>query len=381
MTCKNPIIPASLLAGTIIGAGIFALPFVFGKAGIVSGLAYLAVFSAVFILIHLMYADVIAKTGEERRFSGYAGIYLGKPGFWLANLAAILGMILVLTVYLVLSASFFNLILPANFVVPDFVKILFFWLLGSLAIFLEIRKMSFLEFLTTFGVVLAAFLVFVFGFGNAGKFASIPVFDLKNIFLPYGAILFALSGRVAIPALLDYFKKTGQPVAAAKKSIVWGTLVPSFVYLLFVFGVLGLSGTVSEDAVSGLIGVASPVILVLVGVFGLVSIWDSYFVVGLDVKNSLKFDLKLPEFLAGFGVVALPLILYVCGLQKFLALVAVGGGIFTALEGILIVLMWLKSLKTGAERVFIQKLSPAIAYALLLVFAGGMVYELIRWHG
>ena len=389
---KNIILPASLLAGTIIGAGVFALPFVFEKAGIVTGLFYFAIFSAVFILIHLMYAEVILKTKGEHRFPGYAKTYLGRWGFWLAILTAVLGMIFVLTVYLVLSASFFNLIKPASWGVPDVFSILFFWLLGSSAIFLGIRRIAFSEFLITGGIVLTVLIIFVCGASHFGKIISLPTLNLQYVFIPYGAILFSLMGRVAIPTIIGYFRKIKQPAIQAKKPIILGTLIPSFVYLAFVFGVLGLSGVVSEDAVSGLIGHVPASILAIIGVFGLISIWSSYIVVGLDIKNTLRFDLKFTKILAGLVVVALPLILYFSGFQNFLGLVSVVGGIFIALEGVFIVLMWLKSRKTclpapetaglggqvKTEQVIFKKLHPLIVYALIIIFIGGIIYEIFR---
>ena len=102
---KNIILPASLLASTIIGAGMFALPYAFAKAGILSGLFYLLFFSLVVILIHLMYADIIVRTSENHRFLGYAKIYFGRVGFWLAFLISVIGAIFALTIYLILSVS------------------------------------------------------------------------------------------------------------------------------------------------------------------------------------------------------------------------------------------------------------------------------------
>ena len=67
---KNFILPAGLLAETIIGAGMFALPYVFQKSGIGLGLFYLFFFGLVSILIHLMYADIILRTSENHRFAG-----------------------------------------------------------------------------------------------------------------------------------------------------------------------------------------------------------------------------------------------------------------------------------------------------------------------
>ena len=382
--CKKLFTPAWLLSGAIIGAGIFALPFVFEKAGTLAGLAYLVIFAGVFVLLHLMYADIIVKTdspdgasakaGGEHLFPGYAKIYLGNSGFWLTIISSIFGLLLTLIAYLALSASFLEIIFPGAF---NGFNILIFWFLGSAAFFLDIRKMSFLELFITSGVIFISALVFIFGVNGLGRIAALPVFDFKNLFFPYGVILFSFSGRVAIPAVISYFRKTGQPVSGAGKSIILGTLMPAIVYALFVFGVLGLSGTVSEDAVSGLIGAASPLILALVAVFALVSLWDSYVIVGMDVKKSLTCDLKFPRIISGIVVVVLPLLFYFYGLRGFLELAALIGGVFIAFEGILICLMWLKTLKMETERVFLKKLSPFFAYALALVFIGGLVYELM----
>ncbi len=384
--CKKLFTPAWLLAGAIIGAGIFALPFVFEKAGTLTGLAYLIIFGFVFGVLHLMYADIIVKTDlsdgilanteSKHYFSGYARIYFGKFGFWLAVFSSVFGLFLTLVAYLALSSSFLSLIFPGGF---STLNVVIFWLLGSAAIFLGIRKMSFLELFITSGVIFISVLVFIFGIAGFGKVVLMPVFNFKNIFLPYGIILFALSGRVAIPAVINYFKKTNQPVSDAGKSIILGTLIPALVYVLFIFGVLGLSGVVSEDAVSGLIGVASPFILSLIGIFALVSLWDSYFIVGMDVRNSLMCDLKFPKVIAGATVVVLPILFYFFGLRKFLELASLIGGVFIAFEGAFICLMWLKSLKRKTERVFLKKLSPAFAYILVLVFIGGLVYELMYW--
>jgi len=378
---KNTILPASLLAGTIIGAGVFALPFVFQKAGIVTGLFYLSLFGAVFVFIHLMYADLILKTEEGKnlhRFSGYTKIYLGNKGFWLSILMTIVGMLFTLTVYLILSISFINLIHPLVLSLSNTVKLLIFWFLGSVAIFLGIRRIAFSEFLITGGIFAIILIILGYGLSHWKRIVLVPVFNLQNIFLPYGAALFALSGRVAIPAVISYFQKIRRPLIEVKKPIILGTLLPALVYLLFVFGIWGLSNVVSEDAVSGLIGQIPQEILTLIGIFGLISLWSSYIVIGLDLESSLKFDLKFPKILAGFIVVAFPLFLYFLGFQNFLNLVSMVGGIFIALEGIFIVLMWLKASKLKARETIFRKLSPSITYILILIFVIGIIYELTQ---
>ena len=117
--------------------------------------------------------------------------------------------------------------------------------------------------------------------------------------------------------------------------------------------------------------------MILVGIFGFISVLDSYNVVGLDIKNSLRFDLKFPKILAGFVVIFLPLILFLAGLQNFLVLISIVGGIFIALEGIFIILMWLRARKIITDQVIFKRLSPIVAYILILVFIGGMIYKLV----
>ena len=374
---RNIILPASLLAGTIIGAGIFALPYVFEKAGIFTGLFYLIIFSAVFTLIHLMYADIIVRTKENHRFPGYAEIYLGKFGGRLATLITVIGMIFVLTAYLVLSVSFFNLIFP-NIILFDFYKILIFWLFGSLAVFLGINRLAVSEFLIIIGTATVIFIIFCYGLANFKQVLSTPLLNFSYVFLPYGAILFSLSGRTAIPTLVGYFRKNNQPQIKSKIPIILGSLTPMLIYLVFIFGIISLSETVSEDSVSGLVGRLPSLILTLLGILGIISLFSSYIMIGRNTKKSLEHDFRFPRILIGLIVVVFPLFLYLLGFRSFLELVGIVGGVFVGLAGILIILMWLKAKKTEADRgVILKKVNPFIIYGLLLVFIGGIIYAIL----
>lgn len=375
---KNIILPTSLLAGTIIGAGIFALPYVFEKAGILTGLFYLIIFSAVFALIHLMYADVIIRTKENHRLPGYARIYLGKWGEGLAIITSIIGMFFALTIYLILSISFFNLIFPSLLSFVYAYKLLIFWFLGSLAVFIGINRLAVSEFLIFFGIMAIILMIFGCGMANSGQIISGYLVNWAYAILPYGAILFSFNGRIAIPTVLGYFRKNNQSQLKAKIPIILGSLTPALVYLIFVFGIFSLSDQVSEDAISGLISHLPRLVLVLFGVLGLVSLWSSYIMIGRSIKKSLEHDLKLRHFLSGSIVSAAPLLLYFSGFQSFLGLIAIVGGVFAGISGIFIILMWLKARKTEAGRgALLKKINPLIIYALLLVFIGGIIYTIL----
>jgi len=376
---RNFLLPTGLLAGTIIGAGVFALPFVFLKAGLASGFFYLALGTGAYLLIHLFYADIILRTEGEHRFVGYAQIYLGRTAFWLSILMAVLEMIFVLTIYLVLSASFANLIGGAG---AGLFKVLIFWVLGSAAIFLSLKRVAFLEFLITWGMVLIIGLIFVLGLGKLDKIGAVDFYpDFLNFLVPLAPVLFALSGRVAIPSLVKYFRipGVGHNHALIKKAIFAGTVIPAVVYAFFVFGVLGLSNAVSEDSVSGLLGQVPNFVLAIIGVLGILSLWSSYIVVGLDVESILRYDLKVSKALRIALVVLAPLALYFLSSQDFIGLVGFVGGIFLGLEGIFIILMWLRARKAAPPKpALINKTSWLIIGFLLLTFLSALVYELMK---
>ncbi|MDI6717621.1 MAG: aromatic amino acid transport family protein [Patescibacteria group bacterium] len=373
---KNVAMPMSLLIGTTIGAGIFSLPFVFSKAGMAVGVAYLILFSFVSFLTHLMYADIIVRTNNNHcRFPGYAKIYLGEKGSWLANTVVFTALFLTLTVYLIISASFIGLIFP---LIPEIFKILIFWVFGSLAIFLGIKKAAVFESFTTLVTLSAIFIIFVLGIAvYFYKSARFPSFNLNFILFPFGPVLFSLFGEAAIPAIIVYFKKENIDVKTVRKTILYSSFITAIFYFLFVIGILGFSNVVSEDAISGLKDVAHPAVLALLGIFGFISLWDSYATIGTDIKKILEYESKIPKPIINLSLVFLPLLLYFFGFQNFLSLIGIIGGIFFSIWGIMIVLIWKKASAINTENSIIKKPIFFIPYLLLAIFIAGIIHQFL----
>ncbi len=370
------LLPTGLLAGTIIGAGIFAIPYVFSKAGVGLGFFYLALGGVAYTLVHLMYADVIMRTRGDHRFPGYAGLYLGRPGFLLAFWIGVMEMVLVMTIYLILSQSFGKLLAPG---LGGMNEVFLFWVLGSLAIFASLERMTVLETVIAVGILLIILTIFGLGIVNIENVSRInwqPNWSL--LFLPLAPVLFSLSGRVAIPALVKYTTsfKNGRMLAAVRRAIVWGTSVPVIVYALFAIGILGLSSAVTEDAITGLVGAAPQWLLVAIGILGLFTLWSSYIIVGYDVNSILTRDFKLGQSVRLLTVVVAPLALFIFGLRSFLVLVSFAGGIFLALEGLLIIAMWFRAnnvLKSSS--LLMRGISPILIWITVLVFLAALGYQ------
>lgn len=365
---KKYVLPASILAGTIIGAGIFSLPYVFVRSGWVMGITYLFVLTGAVWIIHSMFAEVILRVGEEHRFVGYVRILLGEAPFRIAIITSVFGLMLTLTAYLVLGISFINLLYPQG---SELAKVVLFWLLGSLLVLVRIRLLALLEFLVVIGLLFIIAFIFILGLGEWDKFGSLSRVDAGYLFLPFGPILFSLIGRTAIPSVINYISDAGLPFSLVKRAMLFGTVVPALCYLLFIVGIIGLSDNVTIDSVSGLRATAPQAVLFIIGIFGLLSLLSTYIVLGIDVGKNLILDLHFPKTVSLATVIVLPMAFYLFGLKNFLGLVSVIGGVFVSLEAAMIALMWKKIGVATFKRAL-------IAYVLGGVFILGAFYEIIK---
>ena len=217
-----------------------------------------------------------------------------------------------------------------------------FWVFGSAVILINTRRIAIAEFLITAGMVGIIALIGVLGFPDF--FIKTAIWEVPRLFAieAVGPILFALSGALAIPEVVAYFRETKIERNSLRRAIVLGGVIPGIAYLIFVVGIIGLSGTVSEDSVSGLIGGVSNGVLAVIGMLGFLSLISSYIVVGLSARRILNYDLKFSAVVSGIIVVVVPLVLYIAGFQNFIEAVTFVGSFFMPIEILLIVLIWLR---------------------------------------
>ncbi|MHB9019861.1 MAG: aromatic amino acid transport family protein [Minisyncoccota bacterium] len=372
---KNILLPASILAGSIIGAGIFSLPFVFNKFGLLAGFISLIVFAFIYALIYFIYADIVLRTEGEHRFIGYSKIYLGKFGFWTAIFIGLIQLLLVLTVYLILAPSFTQLIFGGSYVA----HLIFFWLIGSLMTLFNTRKIAWFEFLVVSGIFFIIALVFFFGIKNTDlSFVQNFNFNINSLGL-VGAVIFALSGVMVVPEVVAYFRESASPLKFLKRSLLLGSFLPALAYIIFVLGILGISKNVSVDSVSGLAGYAPEWLLIFLGCLGFLSLTSSYVLVSLNTRHIFEYDFSLPADLSKFLVGFIPLAFYFLGIKGLTEVISFTGSIFIPLEIIILILIWLKANKLRPTNDFFDSgITKAVTPFLLAVFFIVLVYEIIK---
>ena len=195
---KNFILAVASLIGTIIGAGVFGIPYVMAKSGILFCLFYFLIVGATVFLLHLFFGEIVLRTKQKHRLVGYTGKYLGKRAKVLVAFSTIFGTVGALLVYIILGGHFLKLILP--FSLSLFQLSLLLWVILSFFIFLGMKSIAWIQLLMNAGFLGAILLVFFYSFPKI-DIGNFILADSKYIFLPYGVILFSLIGWNAIPEI------------------------------------------------------------------------------------------------------------------------------------------------------------------------------------
>jgi hypothetical protein len=355
---------AGILASLIIGAGMFSLPNVFVRSGLLYGLIALGFFTWVSGSLNSRYAEIINEGGQGKRFAGYARKHFGKKGYILGLLFTLGGIAISLTIYLSLAPSFFSLIFPS---IPETVFVFIFWAFGTLIAFLGTKRGSSTSLLvfSAMTVAIGLFAVFALIKGDAGNIVAAPLFEPKNLLLPFGPLLFSLSGRSALSSIRDRYTEKEYSLAKFKKAIRFGVIIPAVIYAVFILMIIALSGGgVTPDAVTGLTALPSWA-LAAMGVLGILTIIDSYALIGLEFSGILSKDANMPKWFSYLLFAAIPLIIYFLVSGDFLTLVGIGGGIFLAAESIMVIFM--------RRKIFGKKISDI---ALIVVFLAGIIYQI-----
>ena len=90
---------AFTLTGTIIGAGILGLPYVFSQSGYLMGLFWLLFLGGVVLYVFLCLGEVALRTRVDHQLPGYAKKYLGKWGERIMIFAFLFGVYSALLAY------------------------------------------------------------------------------------------------------------------------------------------------------------------------------------------------------------------------------------------------------------------------------------------
>lgn len=366
----------SVFLGTVIGVGIFGLPFVAFKAGFFIVFLYFLLMSLIVILIHSIYGEVILETEQNHRLPGYVGEYLGETWKKISFFVIAVGLIGALLAYLIVGSGFLFFFLAPYFGGSLTLYALIFFSLGAYLVFRGIKSISQVELLLLLVllIILIIFSIRAFPLINLDYFKDL---DLRFLTFPYGVVLFSLWGSAVVPEIKEMLTgsklKPSKVRSHLKKVICWGIIFAVIIYLLFVFIVLGASGPItSKEAILGLDLAIGGNIIKLGFIFGVIACFTSFLALGLTLKKTLWYDFGLSKNLSWALTCFLPLILFLLGMREFIEIIGFIGAVSIGAEGIIIVFLY----KGFLKKRFSKKMNPGF-YLLTSIFILGVVLETI----
>jgi len=360
------------LAGTIIGVGFFALPYLTLQVGFWIILVYFIVLGFLVILLHLFFAELALKTPDYKRLPGFAKVYLGNKGEKIAYLSAILGGFGALLAYLIVGGEFLTELLSPIFGGGNLIWTIVYFSMGAFLILFGIKAISKVEFWSLILFFIVLLLIF-FQSKNLINIENLFIgnwqLGIGNLFLPYGVILFSLWGASLIPEVEELL---GREKKIIKKIVVSAILIAVIIYLFFIYLILGITGSqTTESALIGLKNVLGRQFVSLALFFGVLTTFTSFITLGLTLKKVFCYDLRINKTLAWLITCVVPLSLFLIGFKKFIPIISFIGAVMLGIDGILILLMYHKEMKNQKS-----KFKNLLIYSLFLILFLGIFYEI-----
>lgn len=103
----------AVYAGTVIGVGLFGLPYVAAQSGFVLTILYLFILVPLVLVINLMVIEIACATKIKARIPGYIGMTLGKHAKNFSFISSSFALFGAQLAYLIIGGSFlFSLLSP-----------------------------------------------------------------------------------------------------------------------------------------------------------------------------------------------------------------------------------------------------------------------------
>jgi len=338
------------MVGTVVGAGIFGIPYVVSQAGFLTGLLDLLVIGIIVLLLYLYLGEVVLRTNGKHQLTGYAEKYLGKWGKRLMLFSMIFGIYGALTAYLLGASSALAGILGG---VQLMYMFLFFMLVSGLVYYgLEAIEKS--ELFTMFLIFIVVILIALFTYPHV-KLSNLGSFDVTKFFVPYGVILFAYLGMVAIPEMSEILHKEKKKI---KNAILTGMIIPVVIYILFTLIVVGSVGfenfsSLKPDqriATIALGMVVNPSLFIVANLFAVFAMFTSFLALGLALQEMFIYDYNFKKKAAWAFTCIVPFALALSGLTTFIYMINLSGIVAGGIDAVLIVLMFHKAKKSGDRK-------------------------------
>jgi len=373
---KRSVLATMVFIGSILGAGVFGLPYAFAKSGWLIGFFDLVVIGVFVLLLQLMYAEITIQTPGRRRMTGLAGLYLGSSWRYVTTFLFFgLGWG-VLTAYVILAGGFLTDLLQPLFGGDLFVYGLVFLGIEGLLLCASLKRAAHFELLVG-SVLLILFVVLLLSGLPFLQSAYLGTVALEHAFSPYGVILFSIAGLGVMPEMHDVFGEKYE--YRMSKSVIHGFLILLLLYTLFTFVVVGVTGPLTtEDALTGYTPLLGPGMEAFGAFVGVLTIGSIFMMMGEQMKDTFIFDFSLSKRTAWVLTLLVPVVLFVVGVRDFISVISFTGSVFVALLACIVLLIYHRMQKGVCRSTRCFTVPRWISVCIGLLFLFGALREIIN---
>lgn len=362
------------MVGTVIGVGIFSIPFVVAKAGILSLFIFLPCLAFIQYLFHNYYAEIILATGEKHRLPGYTAKYFGGQAKNVVLFFVLLSGYGSMLAYILVGGSFFHQLFSPIFGGSQFFYTLIIYSTVAVLVFYGLKLIAKVDELLAMLMLLAVALVIGKSFSSISM-SNFHLADWSYFFLPYGPIFFAVGGDAAVPEVCRLLENDRRLI---KKALCWGTMLPALVTFLFVMAVVGVSGgATTPDTLSGLAGFLPAGVVNFALVFGSIAVITCFINFAQAIKETYIWDLKINKKISWLLALLPSFLLYLAGFHNLTSVVSLTGSVTGGILGIVLIWLFFKVKNSSPNGALVElKLSKLSAILLSLLFVVGFIYSL-----
>ncbi|MFA5828734.1 MAG: aromatic amino acid transport family protein [Candidatus Shapirobacteria bacterium] len=344
-----------------VGAGIFALPYLFYKSDFYFSLIFLGILTIVSGFINYFYLEVVLNTAGDHQFSGYAQIYLGKNFKTLASLNILLLGLGATIAYIKLFSNFLVILFPY---IPLFAASVIFIILLAFSHLYRFDLIRRLENIIPIAILLVPLLIL-----SAALQALPPALSsVVPNFSFFGSLIFALSGFTIIPEIEELFR--GQPDKSKHTVLasLIGLLLVSLIYLIFSFSVIRLSGfSLSVDSITGIFKV-SPWLGRCLAVFGLLITYEASLNFLLVFRELFYRDFRLSKPVSQILPLAIPFLSLFLFSVPFIQVISLTGAITIYVSALMICAIRLRINPRPVTFLLAVLIFVSLTFGLLLEF-------------
>lgn len=384
-----------IVTGTVIGAGILALPIITAELGFPVSTVVMLVSWCIMTYTALLIGDIVCSMPKGTSFATLARRTLGIPGAVISWLSFLVLMYLISIAYISAASSSFE---SAFGMLSQHTWAVLFVAVFAIVVIAGTKSVDWLNRLLIVAKLALLLLVcFVFlPYIEAKNLLVHPIMLGTSLVIAIPIIVTSFTSHIITPTLSDYLNKDAKALFWV---IVWGSAIPLILYFLWLMSVLGalpLHGSISfmstvfnhttpETANVGDIlqavelKIPTSLASYTINTFTFISVMTSYLMVSLSLYhfnidsyrlNKLKPTLKL--IIAISITFAIPLFINLINPNLFIGAISYVGVCIAVLLMIMPGLMSIQ-LKRNHNHQFNYAISEIQAFWYIAIIAGAII--------